>query len=111
MKPENVLLGQSGNGLHVRLCDFATAKDISGFESDQLARTFVGSAEYISPELLGLDTSKGKYTCFESDLWATASILYFMLAGKPPFQGDGEYQTFKNVETVRNCLKKLFNSE
>jgi len=100
MKPENVLLGRTGNGLHARLCDFATAKDISAFDSEQYARTFVGSAEYISPELLGLDTAKGKYTCYESDLWATASVLYFMLAGKPPFQGDGEYQTFKNVETI-----------
>ena len=37
-------------------------------------------------ELLGFDQEIGKYTCFESDLWAAACITYFMLSGLPPFQ-------------------------
>ena len=100
----------------MKLCDFATAKDLSTLEDGQRPRTFVGSAEYVSPgnqywalslfwsicwsiyrtisrltnlfclELLGFDREIGKYTCFESDLWAAACITYFMLSGLPPFQ-------------------------
>ena len=97
----------------MKLCDFATAKDLSTLENGQRPRTFVGSAEYVSPgtilkivhrlplvtggrqleknstyylELLGFDKEIGKYTCFESDLWAAACITYFMLSGLPPFQ-------------------------
>lgn len=104
MKPENILLGDTENGIHIKLCDFATAKDVSDGE---MARTFVGSAEYISPELLGCDKENGKYTCFESDIWAAGCIAYFMLSGLPPFQGDGEYATFRKVESVNSVQSLL----
>ena len=42
--------------------------------------------EWYVLELLGFDKEIGKYTCFESDLWAAACITYFMLSGLPPFQ-------------------------
>jgi len=100
MKPENVLLGDNGNGIHLKLCDFATAKDVSKLSGDDRARTFVGSAEYISPELLGGNKELGKYACYESDIWAAGCITYFMLAGLPPFCGDGEYETFRKVEAI-----------
>jgi len=107
MKPENVILGENGNGIHIQLCDFATAKDVTSLPEGERARTFVGSAEYISPELLGCDKECGKYTCYESDIWAAGCITYFMLSGLPPFRGDGEFQKFKKVEAVNFCKQEI----
>jgi len=95
VKPENILLHQYANGVHLKLCDFATACDLTQHDEGHKPRTFVGSAEYVSPELLG----SNKYTCFESDLWAAACIVYFMLSGLPPFRGH-EYAIFKKIEQL-----------
>ena len=59
IKPENILLHEYENGIHLKLCDFATAKDLSTLEDGQRPRTFVGSAEYVSPGLyLGFSRMK-----------------------------------------------------
>lgn len=99
VKPENVLLGESASGVHVKLCDFATAKDVQDAAGHR-SSTFVGSAEYVSPELLGFDSANGRYTCFESDIWAAGCIMYFMLSGLPPFRAESDHATFRKVETV-----------
>ncbi|KAI5291057.1 pkb-activating kinase-like protein [Ascosphaera aggregata] len=56
------------------------------------ASSFVGTAEYVSPELL-LD----KCACRASDLWAFGCIIYQLLAGRPPFKAANEYLTFQKI--------------
>jgi 3-phosphoinositide dependent protein kinase-1 len=106
LKPENVLLDDQ---MHVKITDFGTAKILdtkkaSGtgamtgdptegmeFGSDR-AQSFVGTAEYVSPELL-----TDKNACKASDLWAFGCIIYQLLAGRPPFKAANEYQTFQKI--------------
>ncbi|GKT49463.1 putative 3-phosphoinositide-dependent protein kinase 2 [Colletotrichum spaethianum] len=59
---------------------------------DSRAASFVGTAEYVSPELL---TSKN--ACKASDLWAFGCIVYQLLAGRPPFKAATEYLTFQKI--------------
>ena len=103
LKPENVLMDDQQ---HIKITDFGTAKmlethqDPSGrtyFDSDagQLrdrATSFVGTAEYVSPELL-----TDKNACKASDLWAFGCIIYQLLAGRPPFKAANEYLTFQKI--------------
>jgi 3-phosphoinositide dependent protein kinase-1 len=107
LKPENVLLDDQ---MHIKITDFGTAKllrdprqpqvpDPAGpdpgkadAEDDGRAASFVGTAEYVSPELL---TSKS--ACKASDLWAFGCIIYQLLAGRPPFKGGSEYLTFQKI--------------
>jgi|TARA_R110002003_G_scaffold878_16_gene21793 3-phosphoinositide dependent protein kinase-1 len=104
LKPENVLLDDQ---MHVKITDFGTAKildqkkangigstagdPLEGTESDR-AQSFVGTAEYVSPELL-----TDKNACKASDLWAFGCIIYQLLAGRPPFKAGNEYQTFQKI--------------
>ena len=106
LKPENVLLDDQ---MHVKITDFGTAKildlegkskfgqvsasndPMDGADTDR-AVSFVGTAEYVSPELL-----TDKNACKASDLWAFGCIVYQLLAGRPPFKAGNEYQTFQKI--------------
>ena len=108
LKPENVLLDDQ---MHVKITDFGTAKLLGtapcprsasngapstgnlldGSEDDR-ANSFVGTAEYVSPELL-----TDKNACKASDLWAFGCIIYQLLAGRPPFKAANEYLTFQKI--------------
>ncbi|KAJ3162253.1 3-phosphoinositide dependent protein kinase-1 [Geranomyces variabilis] len=95
LKPENILLDEN---MHIKLTDFGTAKILDSDSADALQpssekrNSFVGTAEYCSPELLN-DRAASK----SSDVWAIGCILYHLLAGRPPFKGVNEYQTFQKI--------------
>ncbi|KAK2740203.1 pkb-activating kinase-like protein [Myotisia sp. PD_48] len=105
LKPENVLLDAS---MHIKITDFGTAKmlnlpsqtdinDPDGMPSmvsseEDRANSFVGTAEYVSPELL-----TNKSACKASDLWAFGCIIFQLLTGRPPFKASNEYQTFQKI--------------
>lgn len=102
LKPENVLMDDQ---MHIKITDFGTAKiladpriatepnmyDPQEAESTR-AKSFVGTAEYVSPELL-----TDKSACKASDLWAFGCIIYQLLSGRPPFKAANEYQTFQKI--------------
>lgn len=71
LKPENILLDA---GFHIKITDFGSAKIIDPLCSDKAS--FVGTAEYCSPELLN-DQKSSK----ASDIWAFGCILFQMLVG------------------------------
>ncbi|KAH7909106.1 kinase-like protein [Hygrophoropsis aurantiaca] len=89
LKPENLLLD---NAYRIKITDFGTAKII---EPSERANTFVGTAQYVSPELLEKnETSKS------SDLWAIGCIIYQMIAGRFAFQGLSEYLTWQKIKSL-----------
>lgn len=113
LKPENVLLDSQ---MYVKITDFGTAKILknqqqrrpdqaptdsndnnnnnssSSGTGEERASSFVGTAEYVSPELL-----TEKNACKASDLWAFGCIVFQLLAGRPPFKAGNEYQTFQKI--------------
>ncbi|KAJ1341817.1 hypothetical protein BSLG_003636 [Batrachochytrium salamandrivorans] len=54
--------------------------------------SFVGTAEYCSPELLN-----DREASHASDVWALGCIMHQLLVGHPPFKGSNEYQTFQCI--------------
>ncbi|KAF4690693.1 3-phosphoinositide dependent protein kinase-1 [Perkinsus olseni] len=104
LKPDNILINKG----HLKLVDFDVAKAISpslayqcekgalpSDDDSQLRRmnTFVGTAQYVSPEMLSDSAVAG----FASDLWALGCIVYQMIVGYSPFQSGSEGQTFQMI--------------
>ncbi|CAI9620531.1 unnamed protein product [Staurois parvus] len=89
LKPENILLSED---MHIQITDFGTAKVLSSDTRQARANSFVGTAQYVSPELL-----TEKSACKSSDLWALGCIVYQLVAGLPPFRAGNEYLIFQKI--------------
>jgi eukaryotic-like serine/threonine-protein kinase len=79
LKPQNVLIDDEGRA---RVADFGIAR--AGESSDITATgSVMGTAQYISPE-----QAQGKETTPRSDIYSIGVVLYEMLTGRVPFEGD-----------------------
>lgn len=107
LKPENVLLSKDGR---LMVTDFGAASVVTtdGTSSDnpasKRAASFVGTAEYVSPELL-----LNNQCFFSSDIWALGCILYQFMQGSPPFRGENELQTFEKIVSLDYHWKLAVN--
>jgi serine/threonine-protein kinase len=81
IKPGNVMLTRSGT---VKVMDFGIARAIADASATMTATAAViGTAQYLSPE-----QAKGEKVDARSDLYSAGCLLYELLTGQPPFQGD-----------------------
>jgi serine/threonine-protein kinase len=79
IKPHNILITPDGQ---VKVTDFGIARAISASSFTQVG-VVVGSVQYSSPE-----QAKGGVVGPQSDLYSLGCVLYEMLTGVVPFQGD-----------------------
>ena len=79
IKPHNILVTSDGT---VKVTDFGIAKSM---DSSTIAHTntIIGSAHYFSPE-----QAKGGYMDFKTDIYSLGVVMYEMLTGQVPFDGD-----------------------
>ncbi|KAL1344672.1 hypothetical protein HN51_018539 [Arachis hypogaea] len=89
IKPENILLTASGK---IKLADFGLAMRIS---EGQNLTGLAGSPAYVAPEVLS-----GKYS-EKVDIWSSGVLLYALLVGNLPFQGDSLEAVFEAIKNVK----------
>ena len=91
LKLENLLLTEDNI---IKIIDFGLSHEFNGKD---LLKTKCGSPSYASPELI----AQPFYDGFKSDIWCCGIILYAMLCGYLPFDGDedkdGKDVLFKNI--------------
>ncbi|KAG5448812.1 Calcium-independent protein kinase C [Clonorchis sinensis] len=87
LKLDNILLDAEG---HCKLADFGMCKE--GMTPGKTTSTFCGTPDYIAPEILA-ESDYG----FSVDWWALGVLMYEMMAGAPPFEGDTEQDLFNAI--------------
>ena len=80
VKPGNVLLTTDGL---VKVTDFGIARALNTEEGLTQAGSVMGTATYFSPE-----QAEGRPVDARGDVYSLGIVLYEMLVGRPPFQGD-----------------------
>ncbi|KAJ3149628.1 hypothetical protein HDU89_003681 [Geranomyces variabilis] len=143
LKPENILLHSTG---HIMLTDFDLSKpsaspgeptivknssfsfqnssspaiDTKSCTANVRANSFVGTEEYIAPEVI-----RGLGHTSAVDWWTLGILIYEMLYGTTPFRGADRNATFQNIlyhevhfpatpevsSTCKSLIRKLLNKD
>ena len=113
LKPENILIDRYLK--EVKIIDFGLSNKYT--DKSTLLSTLCGSPLYAAPEVL---LEKG-YKPGPVDIWSAGVILYFMISGKLPFNGDSDEELYKNIidakvknikgasKEVNDLIKKILN--
>ncbi|XP_041000278.1 serine/threonine-protein kinase ATG1a isoform X2 [Juglans microcarpa x Juglans regia] len=91
LKPQNLLLSTREATLILKIGDFGFARSLM---PQGLADTLCGSPLYMAPEII----QNQKYDA-KADLWSVGAILFQLVTGKPPFDGNSHLQLFQNILT------------
>ena len=89
LKPENLLLATQDENSPIKVIDFGMSRI---FNNKQAMFDKVGTAYYISPEVLD-----GFYD-EKCDIWSAGVILYILLCGYPPFNGNDDDEIFESIK-------------
>ena len=102
LKPSNIMIDKEGNA---RIMDFGIARSLKG-KGITGAGVIIGTPEYMSPEQV-----EGKEADQRSDIYSLGIILYEMLTGRVPFEGDTPLSIAMKHKTEAPQDPRSFNAQ
>lgn len=101
IKPQNILVDRQG---YIKVSDFGIARMVGANTSDiEKKQGIMGSVHYFSPE-----QAKGGTATFASDLYSVGCVLYEMLTGKVPFEGETQVSiAMQHVQAEAQPIREL----
>ena len=103
LKPTNILIDAQGQP---HLTDFGLAKVIQRGSSLTHTAAVLGTPGYMAPEQAA---GQPEEVTVASDVYGLGAILYELLAGRPPFQGETPMKTLRLVLEREPTLPRLLN--
>lgn len=97
LKPENVVFARTSTGEFIpKIIDFGIAKVNQDIGTNVLSHfgSIMGTLQYMSPEQID-----GKPVDVRADVWAMGVMLYEMLTGERPFEGDSAGAILNSILT------------
>jgi serine/threonine-protein kinase len=94
VKGDNVVMARGGGGLdHAKLIDFGISRCIASSGETAPPGILMGTPEYMAPEqALQPETADGR-----ADIYALGVLIYEMLSGRCPFEGDDPRRVLTRV--------------
>jgi serine/threonine-protein kinase len=102
LKSSNIMIDKRGN---VRIMDFGVARSLEA-KGTTGAKIMIGTPEYMSPEQV-----EGKEADQRSDIYSLGIILYEMLSGRLPFEGDTSLSIALKHKTEIPPNPRKFNAQ
>jgi tetratricopeptide (TPR) repeat protein/TolB-like protein len=102
LKPQNIMIDESGNA---KVMDFGIARSIKAAGMTQTG-VMIGTPDYMSPE-----QAEGEEADQRSDIYALGVILYEMVTGGVPFEGDTAFSVALKHKTKLPQDPKKLNPE
>lgn len=96
LKPENFMFSSKDDNASLKLIDFGLSRSFfhmtsTGQRALLRMQTKAGTAFFMSPEVI-----QGNYSN-SCDMWSAGCILYLMLSGYPPFDGETQEEIFASI--------------
>jgi serine/threonine protein kinase len=101
IKPANLIL--QSNGV-VKVTDFGTALSLSADTTQVMG--LVGSPSYMSPEQV-----REQDCTYQSDMFSLAVVVYELLTGRKPFDGETDFATMYKITTVQPSPPSLLRAD
>jgi serine/threonine protein kinase len=90
IKPENIMYGQDGE---IKLIDFGLSRALEDEENGHKSlKTVAGTLAYMAPEVIS-----EKYDPKHCDIWSLGVLLYLILSGYLPFQGENRNHIYQRI--------------
>lgn len=88
LKPDNILLAHGQERMRPKIVDFGIAKVVEGTRYT-MTGALLGTCKYMSPE----QVSEPDLVDHRSDIYSLGVVLYQLISGRVPFDGDGHWST------------------